>query len=1182
MAWNKQQEAAIGLRGCNILVSAAAGSGKTAVLVERIKRLVISDGIGVDQLLVVTFSNAAATEMKERLVSALSEEIERDRDAGLFLRNQLNRVNTSNISTFHAFSMEVIRRYFYMTDVAPDFRICDEAQKTILQSEAMEELFEELFRERAAEFIDFLNRYASGKNENDVRTMILETHRFIQSLPDPMDWLAEKVEALNSGRETFLESIPYKMVCDEIANGLRNALGCFRKVEELVEEAGVVSLTAKCGNDIAMVEALFRRFENDDFDALSEAAGNASFEVFRPSKADADAYEPIRDKVKMLRDKGKDIIKKRLYDNYLKRPIDDLIEETRKTWLPGRSLLEMVRRFDTIYKMKKQEKGLIDFNDIEHYALEILRHPEPAKEYREKFSHIFIDEYQDSNIVQETLVNLIKRENNVFMVGDVKQSIYKFRLAEPEIFIRKYEAFRQDDTGLNTRIDLNVNYRSKGGVIGMINDIFRRIMRPETAGISYDDDAALNQGLAGCPQELEYPVELYVIDDKKLEDDEFDDEINELKKAEVEAAVVVQIIRDCLGQPLFDSRLNKIRAAEYRDIVILFRSAKGYADVFYEVLMQEGIPSYADIGEGYFDTLEISVFLNLLRIIDNKRQDIPLISVLRSPIFGFTSEELVRIRLNKKGTPFYMAFEDYGVNGREADLAEKCLQALSKIRGWKTEAAFMTLEELLWKLIRETGYYDYVGAIPGGSRRQANLRALIDKAAAFQNAHLKGMFGFINYIEMLQRDKVTTGQVTTISENDDVVRIMTVHKSKGLEFPIVLVCGLGKRFNKDMNSYKVSLHKNAGIGLRHVDMEHGCYTGTLVQTAIDLQKSKESVAEEIRILYVAMTRAMDRLILVGTAQDAEKTFERCELKDETDIPETGCYLEWILMTADRAKLQIRRFGRSNVSLLRKNAGILRDLIGKELESGFAGGIDNAQYESIAQKLAWEYEYSQALDIQSKFSVSEISRMKGRPALPRHMEYAQKPNLFDAEPSFRRKLEVLTGAEKGTAVHKIMEQLPFRTGMDSVTIEKCVLELAERNTISGEQAEAVDPERILAFFDSEIGRRACRAEALFKEASFNIQKPLSDILPDMADMPEEKVIIQGTIDCFFEEQDGLILLDFKTDRIMGDRRAQLEEMTEKYKPQMALYKEALEISQKKNVREAWLYLFDIREAVRVEL
>jgi ATP-dependent helicase/nuclease subunit A len=913
MKWTKEQQEAIELREKNILVSAAAGSGKTAVLVERIKQLIIKDEIPLNRMLIVTFSNAAASEMKEKIVTAITKEIETQENENSstrlpgkvsFLKDQLNQIHKANISTFHAFSMEVIRRYFYLIDIEPNFKICDEAQKAILQAEAMEELFETLFEARDEIFLNILNKYATTKSDDAVKGMILETHNFIQSIPDSFGWLQAQVKAQGDSIEEFYKGPVFQEIKEEIKRSLCLVYNIFSKVKEMLELQGISSLVLKCEKDLDAIEEMMNAFkamelaleseentrssegQSESFEALSCLISGFRAETFRVPKEEKEDYEEIKEAVKAYRDRGKDILNK-LKNTYLVKPMDEFVQELQDTYEDARGLEKLVREFDKIYKEKKQKKGLIDFNDIEHYALDILAHEEAAKEYREKFDAIFIDEYQDSNIVQETLINKIKRDNNVFMVGDVKQSIYKFRLAEPEIFISKYEAFKENKSSCDQKIDLNRNFRSKGQIITAINDIFSQIMKKDISGLEYDDAAALYKG-DSYEGDLDYPVELHLVDDMQLEDEDIDEEIMEMKKAEVEAYAAAQLIKEAKGSLIYDSKKQISRSLTNKDVVILLRGAKGTADIYYEALMREGIPAFVDNSDGYFDTLEIEVFLNLLRVIDNKKQDIPLLSILRSAIFGFKVEELIEIRLENRKGAFHKAFEAYaeageseegssdckgGLYNENRSLRNKCRCALEQLATWKRESTFIPLEDFLWKLIYDTGYYEYIGAIPGGVQRQANLRALVDKAVQFQKSQMKGLFQFINYIEAIKKRKVPMGQVKLLGENDDVVRIMTIHKSKGLEFPMVLVGGLGKRFNKDRATYRVSLHKDIGLGMRYVDREHFSYKKTITQMVIEGRKDREGLAEELRILYVAFTRAKDKLMLLGTVTNIDDLYE---------------------------------------------------------------------------------------------------------------------------------------------------------------------------------------------------------------------------------------------------------------------------------------------------------------------
>ncbi|MBR2002171.1 MAG: helicase-exonuclease AddAB subunit AddA, partial [Firmicutes bacterium] len=883
MQWSEKQKEAILDRGNNLLVSAAAGSGKTAVLVERIKGLLLEDQIQLTEMLIVTFSNAAAAEMREKIALALQKEMEREdcgEEARRYLRGQLNIMHKANISTFHAFAMEVIRRYFYLIDAEPNFRICDEGQKSILQAQAMDQLFSEEFEEKRPEFLRFLDWYATGKSEQDVKDMIFYVHHFIQSMPQPFHWLKKAAKDLALDEEAFRASPvwAYRQSQKQQLQDLSAAY--FRRVYDRVEEEGLESLLPKAKADLDAVEA----------------GGPVKFAVFTVSKADKEAYAEVKEEITALRDRGKELWNQ-AWKNYGDEEVTEQVKAMNDTAWAAEELYRLTERFDGIYREKKKEKGLLDFSDIEHEALKILKRPEAAEEYKKQFRCIFIDEYQDSNVIQEELIGCIARENNVFMVGDVKQSIYKFRLAEPEIFLNKYEAFRTNEVPDSKKIDLNLNFRCKGNIITTTNQIFRSVMTKETTGITYDDDAALHKGLE-YEGELDYPTLLHIVDGKGGMEDA-DPQIADLKTAELEALQAARLVKESLGTPIYDCKKQEIRPLRKRDVVILLRGVKSYGDLYAKALMDQGIESFMDNSDGYFDTLEIQTFLNVLRIVDNKRQDVALLSALRSPIFRFTISELAEIRAAHKAGSFCDALEAASKNSEGTDknlrpeLVRKCAAVLERLALWREKASFMVLADFLQMIIAETGYGEYIGAIVGGSQRLANVNAMVDKAIQYEASSGKGLFGFIRYIEALQKGKVKTGQVKMIGENDDVVRIMTIHKSKGLEFPFVLIGGLGRNFNKRKETAKVACHKDLGLGLRRVIPEHHAHQKTMIKALIDQKLVQDDMAEEIRILYVGFTRAQDRLMLLAGVKDAEKFRQQKTLRLPEDSQGTACYLDMI-------------------------------------------------------------------------------------------------------------------------------------------------------------------------------------------------------------------------------------------------------------------------------------------------
>jgi len=1139
VVWTREQAEAIEKRGANILVSAAAGSGKTAVLVERIKKLIEEEHVSLDEMLIVTFTNAAASEMREKIVTAIPE--------------QADQIHKSHISTFHSFSLDVIRRYFHLIDVEPGFRVCDETQRVLLQNLAMDELFRLKFEEGEEAFLAFLKSYATGKNEEAVRNIILETHTFIQSLPDPLSWLSEKAEVLKGDILSFRNSSAFREILDDIFEQLETALFSALKVKKVLEAYFLKALTEKAEEDIRMLREIQGGFVRD-FEAGAELVARAKFRTFTPTKEEKENYEAVKEDVNLLRQEMKDALKN-ISSRYCARTLEEYVEDLRQTASKALTLYHLVDSFDWLYARQKEKQGVIDFSDIEHYALRILAHEEAAEEYRRKFKYIFIDEYQDTNTVQETLIRKIARENNLFMVGDVKQSIYKFRLAEPEIFIEKYEKYRDEALPQNVKIDLNRNFRSKQEIIKTVNNVFEKVMTKRRAGMVYDEAAELKRGVSYSGP-LDHPVELYLLDER-VDDEELDDEIREMKRAELEAAAAALIVRNAKGLSYYNVKEEKEKPLQNKDIVILLRSTANVADIYHEALQKEGIPSYMDIGDGYFDTLEVSVFLNLLKVIDNRRQDVPLLSALRSPVFGFSVRELAVIRSEHRRGSFFEAFSCYGEGGLEEPLQIKCQNALTQLDGYRRKGKLLPLGEFVWELLLDCGYYSYAAALPGGVQRQANLRALADKASAYENNFSKGLFGFINYIEAIKKGKIASAPVKLIGESDDVVRIMTVHKSKGLEFPMVLVGGLGRRF-RIQSSDRVAMHKDLGISLKLVDRKQRFQKRTLLQEIIDRRKNREDLAEEIRILYVALTRAMDKLVLLGTVSDVEKTLRQTGLKRERGLFGESCYFDFLLpaigFTAD---VKRRILGRKALSLEKQRGKARRDALNRILFEEPSPVEQTDEMTEVFRRLSFVYPYSEGNRMKSKYSVSELAS--------EGMVHFEKASLSGTQAE-----RFAAAARRGTIYHKVMERIPFSPGgMDEVQIRDFLLELVAGEYLTEEESSLVDPERISAFYHSEIGQRLCRAKEVYREVPFNLKQKKDG----------EDIIVQGTIDCFFKERDHYVLLDYKTNAVK-DSPEVLDSLKEAYRLQLAYYKEALEAIRGIQIEESYLYVFEIGREIQL--
>lgn len=1182
--WTPEQAEAITRREQNLLVAAAAGSGKTAVLVERIKRLILEERCPIDRMLIVTFTNAAAAEMKEKIEKAIRKEI--DRIAGalaaaavgggeaasgeaasapaadgacaengadgrtaraalqrelVFLKKQLDLLPNANISTFHAFALEVIRRYFYLIDIEPNFKICDNSRQLILRGQAMDELIEAYFAADDAEFYEFLNAYSGDRNENRFRQMIESTFDTIQSMPEPAAWLHEKVEALNPARgiEAFAESTVMQELWQDTEARITRAKAQLDKTAEFTALHSLDALQELTQGDLRMAEELAALAAARDFDGMVsrldgfrlKALSKKLFEETTDfdESAMADVREMVEQNRSPLKSCAKDLKSMYFYDVF-QSIAEDVYAGYPSACFFARALL----RYGEIYAEKKREKGLLDFNDIEHNAYEILKDAEAAAFYREKFLHIFVDEYQDSNVIQEALIERLQSGRNLFTVGDIKQSIYMFRLAEPEIFrgrYRRYDALTaaQGEESPSRCIDLNRNFRSKAGVIDFINDVFRDAME------DYDARAALYPGDPFAARYSARPV-LYLAQTPWDEGAEPDEELKSLRKAEKEALAAVKIIRDHLGRTIYDSKAQKERKLEKKDIVILMRGMKNYGDLFYKILTENNLPAYVDDNDGFFDTIEINTFMALLALLDNPKQDIPLLTVLRSEIFDFSIEELTAVRIAHKTGSYYQALaacaeENLSVPGdaagadcrAQADLSgnagdarqaadisgagkgvggmvdaalrEKCASVLQRLRTWSQLAMLLPLDELIWELLLETGFYIAMGAMPSGSRRQANLRALVDKAHAYQGSQDGSLYGFMEYIDAVKARKVSMGQVKMVGEDDDTIRIMTIHKSKGLEFPMVLLAGYCRKLNYTTIGKGPAVHKTIGLGFPVVNCRESWYRTSLTQNVIRAKIRREEAAEEKRVLYVAMTRAKDFLCLLGIEDEPEEAIA----KVLTELPKDSSYFSmtgrtvckrgdgYVFITnADLTGLSKgRRRAVANARALleeapaatwaQKDAGGSRErravaATPQTAQCAEENSADTAAHHQtvtlaarVASQMVFRYPYENDLHIKSKYAVSELkqaneeneaavtqkcatsgeehsaamkkeaARGKGFCSKDTRGKTDMATEITLAEPASFHARSGFTAAQIGTITHKVLEKLDFRAAQRAAEV-----------------------------------------------------------------------------------------------------------------------------------------------------
>lgn len=1262
VSWTTEQQQVIDLRNRNILVSAAAGSGKTAVLVERIVKIITDKNhpVDIDHLLIVTFTNAAAAEMRERIGNAIEKALD-EQPGNEHLLRQLTLIHNAQITTIDSFCLYVVRNHFHEIDLEPNFRIGDEGELKLLREDVLGRVLEQNYEEPSEAFSDFVEGYASGRTDAALNEMILQLYEFSRSYPWPEKWLDSFVGAYRIETREELDRAEW------LAPLTQNIRFVLKDCEQLLKQALAVTQQDD-GPDMyeKAVRSDLEKYESlsklTSFCELSVALSDIKYDRLASSRG----FEGDPDKlelVKSLREQAKDVVKKLCRQYFFCSP-EMMIGQLERTEPMLEEVVRLTKQFADEFAAAKRRKNLVDFHDVEHFALQILVDEETekakktAEEFRDTFEEIMIDEYQDSNEVQETLLRSISREergeNNIFMVGDVKQSIYRFRLARPELFMKKYDSYSLEES-TTQRIDLHKNFRSREEVLTCTNDIFYKIMVRSLGNVEYDAEAALYPG-ASYPVSADFTPEILLADsnDELLEDTELSD------KKTLEAKIVAEEIRHLMKtQPVTDKATGELRAARYSDIVILLRSLSGWADSLVEVLNGNGIPAHTVSSTGYFSTVEVQTVLSMLRLLDNPRQDIPMAAVLRSPMAGLTDEELAVLRLEDGSVPFHEAvlelaeglYEEDGQKeisdseadseadqkqGRNADgkkeddiettAHRKLLKFYKKYRQLRQLVPDTPIHELIEIILRETGYGHYVAAMPAGSRRTANLNMLLEKAAAYEKTSYKGLFHFVRYIDELQKYDVDFGEADMVGENEDVVRIMSIHKSKGLEFPIVIVSGMGKNFNKQDTRSKMVLHPELGIGLDYMDGKKRIKSPTIAKKAIAKQIELENLGEELRVLYVALTRAKEKLILTGTLKDAAEKLEfyrqQANLSKAADRPLSyltregaSGYLDWILPA-------VLSYGDKYPVRIVEAAELVLDEVENQLEQNEdlterieeIEAADTQLVGQLKQRFLQRYPYQVDVLRKNKYSVSELKHRAMRErfeaeqeeTVPAFLEEPVTPTI----PLFIQREESVEqetanrGALRGTAVHRVMECYDFAS---EKSVQEQMEAVEKEEKITADMRALVKEQTVADFVSSETGKRmalAQRGGALYREKPFVMgftEEELENYgfgadsntdscenIYKKTDSDQEKeeqkrirheedlTLIQGIIDVFWIEKDGIVLLDYKTDRVQ-----QAKELIDRYETQLKLYADALERvfgARKLKVKEILIYSFSLEQLI----
>lgn len=1236
--WTKQQQKAIDTRNCNLLISAAAGSGKTAVLVERIISMIIDSNnpIDVDKLLVVTFTNAAASEMKQRIGDAIAKQLEIN-PYNEHLQNQLTNLNRADIKTIHSFCLQVVKDNYYTLGIDPVMRTADETEVKLLKQQVINDLFEELYSiEDNIAFYTLVETFGDDTKDDKLKELILNIYDFLLGCPDPLKWLYDSIEMFHLSESNSLEdSIWAKTLREKITNEIDMMYYYLQKAYDLIPEEKSFEKYEQCLKiELAMAENCkegcslpFRRvkeiFDSIYFDKMSGYRGE---------------YKQIAKEILDLRNKAKTIFDD-LQESIFPYDIDNMESHIVQLYPIMKYLGKVIEMFMERYQQVKKEKRILDFGDYEHFCLEVLLEKgstvensiptQTAIELQQKYYEVFTDEYQDSNLIQEMILSAVSKksagEYNRFMVGDVKQSIYGFRLAMPELFMQKYNSYLLEQ-GKEQKILLSQNFRSRKNILDGINFIFRQVMSEQVGGLKYDDDAALYAGAVfpefsgNCGGENEMILLSLKEEKEELEETAEEDILEEWNQAEQEAYVIAQRIKKMMIEEKYhvlDKKTGEYRPVAFRDIAILLRSSKRWNGIFDHIFIKEDIPFYAETSLGYFETLEVMTILNLLQVLDNPIQDIPLLSVLHSPIYHFTAEELMKIRMAGEGENYYdcieKCIEQYQEMEEEIKPIIKRLQkVLDDITYWRKKAVDCSISQLLWYLYGQTGYFDYVGVTSGGKLRQANLRFLIKKAEEYEKTSLKGLFHFVRYIENMKKAEDTTGSAKLLNEGENMVRIMTIHKSKGLEFPIVFVSDMAKNFNmKDLNK-DVLLDNAVGIGVNYMDLEKRAKYATWAKEAVKEKIKQNTISEEMRVLYVALTRAKEKLILTGSVKqkEIEKKIQRwrdCEVTERGALSyykmaQARNYLDWVMPALLRhsagkqflktydfmcdSEMALQDTSQWNITLVKsqkeKNQERLHNERKKQIEYYFDQWDNEKDYSGkrnqIFDTLNWQYDKLPSTKLQMTISISEIKR-KWQQEMDSLEQ--QQWDVTMKMPKFEKEEKKLTSAEIGTATHTFMEQCDLMKVYTRQEVEQEIALLAEKNVLTQKEAKALNSYEISKFFESGIAERIRKANNVQKEKCFSMMVKAKEIFTQKEyEFIEDRVMINGIIDCFFEEEGEIVLLDYKNDRLWGQKT--IDTLKKQYEIQMKFYKRALEKATGKTVKEVYLYSFALGKEILIEL
>lgn len=1170
MEWTVDQKKAIDSRDGTILVSAAAGSGKTAVLVERIiQRLIDSNKpCDADRLLIVTFTKAATQQMKEKIEAAVAKRLAENPGDKRLLRQQM-LLPFAHICTIDSFCGELVRENFHILGIDPDFKMLDNSELTLIRNEAITEVIEMLYQENSKEFIELVELLHTGKDDSVLINSVLELYDFSIAYPFPYDWL-DKLE--HNFCSFSKQDYRIKLILDYVKNALTYCRDMAKDTHDYIKKDEIVfnAYSNAFAADIQMFDSWLQTVEAQDWDSIRSSLEKPSYVSFSGTPSGYESsYKSLAQK---RRGKYKDIIKK-ITEKLMCSSIAEFEDDLNYLSPLVNKLIQAVKMFSNEFSLLKSKANGFDFSDITHLALDLLVEKnsegsilktELAKELSERFEEILVDEYQDINETQDMLFSAISRdESNIFMVGDVKQSIYRFRQAMPEIFLRRRDSmplFNGNDYPASIYLDRN--FRSRKGIIDTVNYIFSQLMSRAMGEVDYSSGERLVAG-AKYPENNQADTEIHIL--------EYDKGSGNDKMSE-QADYVARLIRKMIDDGFMINEANKQRPAEFRDFCILLRSAKDKAQCFAQALIEQNIPVYCNNKSGFFNVPEIYFVISLLRVLDNPLQDVPLISVMFSPIYGFSPDELAQLRINEPSCSIYHCLLAAQKRGDK-----KCSDFLGELERLRMYCSACSSSNLVQKLLEESGYLAIVGAMPNGEQRRSNLRLLEDYAEKYSISDNNSISGFIRFIDKISEKCDDVEQANQISDSANVVRIMSMHGSKGLEFPVCILASCQNNFNLQDMKRKLIIHPAAGIGLHRKDINALIEFDTLSHCAARLALEKSQKSEELRVMYVAMTRAKERLICVMSFDNACKHLNSLCANISTNtalnsfsVYQCNSFADWIISAALRHpdSHKLRELAGIDSSFIINANFKLKTVINSsngyeedEIPQLQEYKVNNELLKNVEERLSFKYKYAALGEVTAKRAASHLKD-----------DYINREFFASSRPAFLSN-EGLTPAQKGTATHKFMQFADYSLAKSDSAAE--CRRLVDKGFLSEQEGQAVSLKKIDAFFTGNLAKRIFNAESVMRERKFTINIPVSELYEDLKSFDNESVLFQGIADCVFVENDQLVIVDYKTDYVSSE-----EVLIERYKEQLQIYRHALSQCFNLPVNQTLIYSFALEKEIEV--